>query len=159
MKICKNCNIEYQDNMKFCPECGSKLESKSNVCPNCGTEYKDGQKFCSECGSRLEITQEGSLNPKQFSCEIEELCKKGVDYYDKAQDDNDYKKALVYLNKAAEAGHPKAMYYLGLCYEEGSGVEVDLEKSFNWYSKAAKENYIDAQLSLGYFYYLVVCKV
>ena len=154
MKICPQCNIEYQDNMKFCPECGSKLEYKPNVCPNCGTKYKGYQKFCVECGTKLEMTSEGNLYQKQFSSEIEELCKKGVDYCDKAQNGNDYKKALVYLNKAAEAGHPKAMYYLGLCYEEGSGVEVDFEKSFNWYSKAAKENYIDAQLSLGYCYYL-----
>lgn len=30
MKICPQCYIEYQDNMKFCPECGSKLNSTDN---------------------------------------------------------------------------------------------------------------------------------
>ena len=104
MKICPQCDIECQDNMKFCPECGSKLEHKPNVCPNCGTKYKGYQKYCVECGTKLEMTSEGNLYQKQFSSEIEELCKKGIEYCDKAQDDSDYEKALYYLNKAAKAG-------------------------------------------------------
>ena len=80
MKICPQCDIECQDNMKFCPECGSKLEHKPNVCPNCGTKYKGYQKFCVECGTKLEMTSEGNLYQKQFSSEIEELCKKGIEY-------------------------------------------------------------------------------
>lgn len=154
MKICPQCKIEYQDHMKFCPECGSKLEYKPNVCPNCGTKYNEYQKFCFECGKKLEMTSEGNLYQKQFSSEIEELCKKGVEYCDKAQDDSDYEKALFYLNKAAKAGHPKAMFYIGLCYAEGSGLEQDLEKAFSWYLQAAKVDYKAAQMALGDCCYL-----
>lgn len=28
MKICKHCSREYEDDMKFCPECGARLEEK-----------------------------------------------------------------------------------------------------------------------------------
>lgn len=49
MKICKQCNIEYEDNMKFCPECGSKLEIKINECPNSGN-FQDSRIAKSLCG-------------------------------------------------------------------------------------------------------------
>ena len=36
-------------------------------------------------------------------------------------------------------------YNLRLCYEEGEGVDQDLNKAIMWYSKAAQQGYKDAK--------------
>ena len=103
MRICKQCNIEYTDNIKFCPECGTKLENVRNTCPNCGTEYNEGQKFCSECGNGL-TSETASQKTSYLLDEIEEICNKGIELYDNAEDEIAYKKAVQCLKRAAEAG-------------------------------------------------------
>ena len=45
-------------------------------------------------------------------------------------------KADGYREKAYE-GDTKAMNNLGVCYERGTGVKVNLEMAFEWYMKAA----------------------
>ena len=49
---CYSCKGLVDENMKFCPHCGSPLESK--ICPKCGNKNAPGTKFCSECGTKLE---------------------------------------------------------------------------------------------------------
>ena len=39
-------------------------------------------------------------------------------------------------------------YNLRLCYEEGEGVDKDLNKAITWYSKAAQQGYEDAKKAL-----------
>ena len=46
-------------------------------------------------------------------------------------------KADGYREKAYE-GDTKAMNNLGVCYERGTGVKVNLEVAFEWYMKAAE---------------------
>ena len=51
---CPNCKIKLKDNLKFCPECGAKIEqAKPKNCSNCNIQLKIGQKFCTECGSKV----------------------------------------------------------------------------------------------------------
>lgn len=52
---CKECGAILNDSMKFCTECGAKLEKESNVrvCPHCGTSIREGASFCVECGGQL----------------------------------------------------------------------------------------------------------
>lgn len=38
MKICKNCNIEFDDDFNFCPNCGNKLEIKIDACSISATD-------------------------------------------------------------------------------------------------------------------------
>ena len=60
-----------------------------------------------------------------------------------------FPEAMKWLEKAAEAGNPTAMYYLGAIYEEGEeGVKADLKKAKAWYKKAAAEGYAPAQAAL-----------
>ena len=52
---CIKCSTELPANVKFCPECGTKVEnSTSNVCTNCGQILKLKAKFCHVCGAVVE---------------------------------------------------------------------------------------------------------
>ena len=41
-------------------------------------------------------------------------------------------------------GHATAQMSLGACYEDGEGVEKDLNKAIEWYTLAAKQGNEDA---------------
>lgn len=53
----------------------------------------------------------------------------------------------------AESGEAKAQYKVGEMYEKGRGTPKDAKQAFNWYQKAAKQNYMKAQYKLGYMYF------
>jgi len=52
----------------------------------------------------------------------------------------------------AKRGDADAMYYVANAYEEGRGIQKDLNQAFEWYSKAAKQNQQGAQYKMGVFY-------
>ncbi|HKI78541.1 MAG TPA: tetratricopeptide repeat protein [Ignavibacteriaceae bacterium] len=70
LKFCPECGVKLDKEFKFCPECGFNLEnvrldtesledSKSKVaCSNCGEENNPENIVCSGCGARL---KEGSI--------------------------------------------------------------------------------------------------
>jgi len=71
-----------------------------------------------------------------------------------------YSKALEVTKPAAERGEPWAQLRMGIYYNAGFGVEVDMPKAVEWYKKAARqleegkwaEGYIaGATGPLGYF--------
>lgn len=45
-----------------------------------------------------------------------------------------------------------AQFYLGMCYENGLGVEQDLSKAADLYRQAADEGHVSATHSLGVLY-------
>ena len=47
---CLKCQKEIPPNVKFCPECGTKME-KNAVCINCGENITPESNFCSVCGT------------------------------------------------------------------------------------------------------------
>jgi membrane protease subunit (stomatin/prohibitin family) len=49
---CVKCGAQLQDGAKFCTECGAKQEKLR--CSNCQTELAPGAKFCNECGTKVE---------------------------------------------------------------------------------------------------------
>ncbi|MCL2756481.1 MAG: zinc ribbon domain-containing protein [Coriobacteriia bacterium] len=51
--VCAACGHENDEAMRFCGECGEKIEQPSNACPDCGFENKPGTRFCSNCGKAL----------------------------------------------------------------------------------------------------------
>jgi hypothetical protein len=53
------------------------------------------------------------------------------------------------LNADAEKGVSSRQFQLGLCYENGSGVEQDYGKAADWYRKAAEKGEVSAQNNLG----------
>ncbi len=47
---CPRCQHENPSGVKFCGECGARLES---ACPACGASNPPGNKFCAQCGASL----------------------------------------------------------------------------------------------------------
>jgi hypothetical protein len=60
--------------------------------------------------------------------------------------------AVSYFKKAAEHGHSRAQYRLGMAYLLGEGVERNTEQATQWFRKAAKQGETNAakRLSLAY---------
>ena len=59
---CPKCQFENPEGMKFCGECGAKLE---RACPKCNYSNPPQFKFCGECGSDLTFPSESA--PKELS--------------------------------------------------------------------------------------------
>jgi len=49
---CPNCNASLASNVKFCPECGAKIQAQAH-CTQCGASLDPGAKFCGECGAKV----------------------------------------------------------------------------------------------------------
>jgi RNase P subunit RPR2 len=53
-RTCPNCDTVNPEGVKFCQECGAKLNLSTRVkCQGCGAEFPAGTRFCGECGSQL----------------------------------------------------------------------------------------------------------
>ena len=56
---CHQCGHKLSPNVKFCPECGTKVQASPppstgyKFCPECGTQTTPDAKFCNECGHKL----------------------------------------------------------------------------------------------------------
>ncbi len=53
---------------------------------------------------------------------------------------------------AVSAEHPLAMYFLGIMYSNGQGVEQDIKEGAKWYKAAAEKGVAPAQYRLGKLY-------
>jgi membrane protease subunit (stomatin/prohibitin family) len=49
---CPECNVPLEGKVKFCPECGAKIQTQPH-CTECGAKVNPGAKFCGECGSKV----------------------------------------------------------------------------------------------------------
>ena len=56
------------------------------------------------------------------------------------------------MTRAAESGHIEAQHQLGHLYENGTGVEKDTAKAFEWWLKAAKQGERSSQSHVVYCY-------
>lgn len=61
------------------------------------------------------------------------------------------REAVKWFAKAAERGNVEAMYYLGECYRDGSGVDEDQKKAVEWFTKAAKQGHEEAKAELEFY--------
>lgn len=60
-----------------------------------------------------------------------------------------YKKAAMFLEKAAAAGIADAQYKLALMYDTGDKIPENRAKAMAWMNEAAKQGYPDALYGLG----------
>jgi TPR repeat protein len=65
----------------------------------------------------------------------------------------DYTAAYREWLPLAELGDVEAQFNLGVMYDQGAGVDRNLEKAADWYRKAAEKGFIDAQTNIGIMYY------
>lgn len=54
---CPNCNQKLSPGGKFCPGCGTKLQTQ---CVSCNSELPSGAKFCPSCGTPAEAAPQSS---------------------------------------------------------------------------------------------------
>jgi len=83
-----------------------------------------------------------------FPQKAESLYKEGKTLYDAKK----YEQAFPKLKAAAEKGHKKAQYRVGLCYDKGRGVAEDDATAVKWYQKSAAQDYAKAQYELAKCY-------
>lgn len=80
------------------------------------------------------------------------LKKKAIGEYITDIIQQDFKKGLSWLTKAAEQKHAEAQYMLGKMYELGHGVPHDKQQAIYWYTAAAKGKHNNARYKLGLIY-------
>jgi len=73
-KECSNCGAQIAENVKFCTECGSKMEPEGLKCPSCSVKLPEGTKFCMECGTKIGDTPRPK--PKIETAPKEAVCPK-----------------------------------------------------------------------------------
>lgn len=49
---CPNCEASLPHNVKFCPDCGAKINTQ-NHCSECGATMAPTAKFCPDCGNKV----------------------------------------------------------------------------------------------------------
>lgn len=76
----------------------------------------------------------------------------GVAYESGNSVKQDYKKAIMWYEKAAIQGNANAQYSLGMMYGKGQGTKQDYNKAFKWIKKSADQDFSDAQYTLGLIY-------
>ena len=64
-------------------------------------------------------------------------------------EEQDYNKALELFKKATECDCARANYHIGRFYENGLGVDADIETAKEWYQKAADNGDEDAKAALS----------
>ncbi len=63
-----------------------------------------------------------------------------------------YSEAMRWYRNAAEAGDPKAMFYLGLTLEQGLQSQTNPERALLWYRRSADAAFALAQFKMGQLY-------
>ncbi len=64
----------------------------------------------------------------------------------------DQKKSLLWLEKSGKVGVAGACLFLGIKFENGSGVQQDYTKAARWYDCAARQDWPAAQFFLARLY-------
>jgi class 3 adenylate cyclase/predicted ATPase/ABC-type lipoprotein export system ATPase subunit len=67
---CPKCQFENPEGMKFCGDCGARLEK---TCPKCNSSNPPGFKFCGECGHNLTIPTEPTSKDLSFDEKIDKI--------------------------------------------------------------------------------------
>ncbi|GBC21976.2 kinase-like domain-containing protein [Rhizophagus irregularis DAOM 181602=DAOM 197198] len=60
----------------------------------------------------------------------------------------DRKKAVELYQKAANLGNKIRQYNLAIMYENGDGIEKNIDKAIYWYKQSVKQGHQDAQNKL-----------
>ncbi len=95
--------------------------------------------------SALLLTGSLSISPLTFAANTFE---QGFKFAEK----QDYANAIKIWRPLAEQGNALAQSNLGVLFENGWGVDIDLAQAVHWYQKAAEQGQADAQHNLASMY-------
>lgn len=107
--------------------------------------------------SKVQPEAKTPVNEPQQQAEPEKTEKKAqtnsLEAAREATQNGDYKKAFDIYKSLANAGNAEAQYCLGIMYETGKGVDIDIFEAVMWYRKAKVKGFSMAErklLELGY---------
>ena len=101
--------------------------------------FKLAQKFAKE-QPLINAIQNFVTRCSECAAAIRSTVEQGNQYFAEEQ----YTEAVILYRKAADLGDAEAQYKLGLCYENGHGVAIDVKKATSLYRQAASQGYIGA---------------
>ena len=127
-RICNGCNVA---NHKREDEAG--LEQRCAFCREPAPESTEAAKKL--CMKRIKENNDPAA-----------MSQMGRDFYH----EGDYDTALKYFTKAAELGDADSHFVLSFMYDEGQGVEKDMEKEIYYLEKAAIGGHPEGRNNLGY---------
>ncbi len=109
-----------------------------------------GLLFITSCDQQGGSNQEEPKTPEAMYQRAEALLKPNIE-----GDASDFKGALVYLRKAAEAGYRQAQTDLGGLYLAGGkeGLEADAKEAYHWFSQAAEQGSAQARCFMAEMLY------
>lgn len=160
-----------------CPVCNH--ESTKNVCPICGYNLENdllNSRYLNKLNKQeiedykeqisihrklylksIEKPKEANITPPVNKIYTQQQKSIAQQYFEKATDSyskKDYESARKFFEISADNGKGLSYFYLGIIYKYGLGVESDLYKSFNYYSKAMKMGIDIAYKSVAEMYFL-----
>jgi uncharacterized protein len=107
---------------------------------------------CSKAGSQ-KICKKRSLK-KEPKKNAEDIYKISVQLL-LTDDSRSKKKGISYLKKAADMGHAKAQYNLGIFFFQGmQGISQSLQEAYRYFSLAAQQRHIRANYMMGCYFAL-----
>ncbi len=133
------------------------MEENIKYCPKCGTKMSQGALFCSNCGTNVsnEMSEGPKTKPKKRirsaakrSDDAVEAYNLGCMYFNGEETDVNYDEAFRLFKKAASQGLSEAQNMLGVCYANGKGVKENDEAAKEWFSKAAAQGNKEAKDNL-----------
>jgi TPR repeat protein len=95
------------------------------------------------------LKRKASQGDPSLQCAVGDIC---ADY--NRTEFLNFPEAVYWYTKAAEQGHARAQWLLGVSYSQGVGVGVDSVKGEQWLLKSAESGDADGQYALGGFYAL-----
>jgi len=103
-------------------------------------EYKASLKAAINRGENVAQNENmlGAIERGESGKNINDQFWLGANFRDGGLFKRDIDKAFKLLNAAAEKGQPSAQWFMGVMYEHGESVPVDLEKAKAWYTKASQ---------------------
>ncbi len=108
-----------------------------------GKMYKQGKAVLQDFNEAVKYYKQGVK-------ENNILCKNALAYmlYKGFGIVQNYDEAFKLFEETAELGNNNSMYFLGLCYKNGYGINADQEKASNWLNKASLNFSIQAETEM-----------
>jgi len=139
--------------IKYQPCCGKMICSGCILAPVYDDQGNVVENKCPFCRTLYHTSDEEMVEREKKRVEAgdsQAMYNIGCDYRDEKNGyTQNYTKALELFHRAAELGHSKAYNSIGIAYQFGNGVEVDIKKASHYYELSAMMGNASARHNLG----------